>query len=101
MARGGRAVSRPCSRQPSDQRPGFICALAGRVEVVETSCGRTRFPHWPMTACVKLEAPSADLRAEFLDMAADFASHGESRYVPASQDFEGFLRRLASDEQER
>ena len=50
---------------------------------------------------LKLEAPSADLRAEFLDMAADFASHAESRYVPASQDFDGFLRQIASDEQER
>jgi predicted acetyltransferase len=50
---------------------------------------------------LKLEAPSADLRAEFLHMAADFAAHGESRYARAFQDFEGFLRRIASDEQER
>jgi predicted acetyltransferase len=50
---------------------------------------------------VTLEAPSADFRDEFLDMAVDFASHGESRYVPASQDFEGFLRQIASEAQER
>jgi predicted acetyltransferase len=50
---------------------------------------------------LKLEAPSANLRAEFLDMAADFAAHGESRYAGASQDFEGFLRRIASEEHER
>jgi predicted acetyltransferase len=50
---------------------------------------------------LKLEAPSANLRAEFLDMAADFAAHCESSYVGASQDFEGFLRRIASEEQER
>ena len=48
---------------------------------------------------LKLEAPSARLRAEFFDMAADFAAHGESRYVEASQDFEGFLRRIALEEQ--
>jgi predicted acetyltransferase len=50
---------------------------------------------------VTLEAPSAHFRAEFLDMAADFAAHGESRYVGASQDFEDFLRRIASEEHER
>jgi len=50
---------------------------------------------------LKLEAPSANLRAAFLDMAADFAAHGESRYVGASEDFEGFLRRIASEEQQR
>jgi predicted acetyltransferase len=48
-----------------------------------------------------LEAPSEELRAEFLDMAADFAAHGESRYARASQDFAGFLRRIASEEHER
>ena len=30
-------------------------------------------------------------------MAADFAAHGESRYARASQDFAGFLRRIASE----
>jgi predicted acetyltransferase len=50
---------------------------------------------------LKLEAPSTDLRAEFLDMAADFGVHGESRYAGASEDFEGFLRRIASEEQEQ
>ena len=50
---------------------------------------------------VTLEAPSAHLRAEFLDMAADFAAHGESRYVGASREFEDFLRRIASEEHER
>jgi predicted acetyltransferase len=34
-------------------------------------------------------------------MAADFAAHGETRYVPASRDFEGFLRQIVSEEQER
>jgi len=48
-----------------------------------------------------LEAPSEALRAEFLDMAADFAAHGESRYAQASQDFAGFLRKIASEAHER
>ena len=48
-----------------------------------------------------LEAPSADLRAAFLDMAADFAAHGEPRYVDASQDFDRFLRRIASEAQDQ
>jgi predicted acetyltransferase len=55
----------------------------------------------PRDHMLKLESPSANLRAEFLEMAADFAAHGESRYVGASQDFDGFLRRIASEEQER
>ena len=50
---------------------------------------------------LKLAAPSEELRAEFLDMAADFAAHGESRYAQASQDFAAFLRRIASEEHER
>lgn len=50
---------------------------------------------------LKLEAPSTDLRAAFLDMAADFAAHAESRYVDASQDFDGFLQRIAYEEQDR
>ena len=50
---------------------------------------------------LKLEAPSEELRAGFLDMAADFAAHGEWRYAGASQDFAGFLRQIASEEQER
>ena len=50
---------------------------------------------------LKLEAPSEELRAAFIDMAADFAAHGESRYASASRDFAGFLRRIASEEHER
>jgi predicted acetyltransferase len=50
---------------------------------------------------LKLEAPSADLRAEFLEMAADFAANGELRYEPGTHDFDGFLRRIMSEEQER
>jgi predicted acetyltransferase len=52
-------------------------------------------------AMLKLEAPSENLQAEFSDMAADFARHGESRYDRASQDFEGFLRQIASEEHDR
>jgi predicted acetyltransferase len=50
---------------------------------------------------LKLDAPSEELRAEFLDMAADFAAHGELRYASAAQDFTGYLRRIASEEHER
>jgi predicted acetyltransferase len=48
-----------------------------------------------------LEPPSEQLRPGFLDMAADFAAHGESRYAAAAEDFAGFLRQIASDEHER
>ncbi len=50
---------------------------------------------------LKLDVPSDALRAEFLDMAADFAAHGESRYASAAQDVAGYLRRIASEEHER
>ena len=50
---------------------------------------------------LKLDAPSEALRSEFLDMAADFAAHGESRYASAAQDFAGYLRRIASEAHER
>lgn len=50
---------------------------------------------------LKLDVPSDALRAEFLDMAADFAAHGESRYASAARDVAGYLRRIASEEHER
>ncbi len=50
---------------------------------------------------LKLEAPSIDLRAAFLDMAADFAARGERRYEDACRDFDGFLQRIAYEEQDR
>ncbi len=46
---------------------------------------------------LSLEAPSELLRVEFLDMADDFTSHGESRYARAREDFEGFLSRIANE----
>ena len=81
-----------------DGKTGLLARMMTHIALARarrTLAGQLRGP------VLTLEAPSADLRAAFLDMAADFASHGESRYVPASQDFEGFLRRIAADEQER
>jgi predicted acetyltransferase len=40
---------------------------------------------------LSLEVPSAELRPAFLEMAAEFAAHGDSRYA----------RRTATDQQER
>jgi predicted acetyltransferase len=50
---------------------------------------------------VALETPSERLRASFIDMAREFSEHGNARYVPDAEDFDGFLLRIRDEEEGR